>query len=149
MSAFTTRCFRYPTGANRAEGPDTDAPGPFGVSGRLEHPRVPPGDRDQRRRTYQSRPPGAKLSRCGPWNPRRQTALIVFGVAGAVLLALWLFEVTRHFLFLVVLAWLFAIALEPGIRAHRPWTLPRLCDRNHGRRNTSSLSLTPGQIAAR
>ena len=43
--------------------------------------------------------------------------MIVFGIAGVFLLALWLFEVTRHFLFLVVLAWLFAIALEPGIRA--------------------------------
>ena len=46
----------------------------------------------------------------------RRTAVIVFAIAGAFLLSLWLFEVTRHFLFLVVLAWLFAIALEPGIR---------------------------------
>jgi len=30
---------------------------------------------------------------------------------------LWLFSVTRHFLFLILLAWLFAVALEPGIRA--------------------------------
>lgn len=46
----------------------------------------------------------------------RRSAVIVFAIAGALLLSLWLFEVTRHFSFLVVLAWLFAIALEPGFR---------------------------------
>jgi predicted PurR-regulated permease PerM len=47
---------------------------------------------------------------------RRAGSLVMFLVA-MLLLALWLFEVTRHFLFLVLLAWLIAIALEPGIRA--------------------------------
>ncbi len=46
----------------------------------------------------------------------RRSAVIVFAIAGALLLSLWLFEVARHFSFLVVLAWLFAIALEPGFR---------------------------------
>ena len=47
---------------------------------------------------------------------RRAGSLVMLLVA-TLLLALWLFEVTRHFLFLVLLAWLIAIALEPGIRA--------------------------------
>jgi predicted PurR-regulated permease PerM len=38
-------------------------------------------------------------------------------LTAALLLGLWLFSVTRHFLFLILLAWLFAVALEPGIRA--------------------------------
>jgi predicted PurR-regulated permease PerM len=38
-------------------------------------------------------------------------------LVAALLLVLWLFSVLSHFLFLVVLAWLFAISLEPGIRA--------------------------------
>jgi len=37
-------------------------------------------------------------------------------LTAALLLGLWLFSVTRHFLFLILLAWLFAVALEPGIR---------------------------------
>ena len=37
-------------------------------------------------------------------------------LAAAFLLGLWLFSVTRHFLFLILLSWLFAVALEPGIR---------------------------------
>jgi predicted PurR-regulated permease PerM len=47
----------------------------------------------------------------------RRSGVILMGLVAALLLALWLFQVTRHFLFLVLLAWLFAIALEPGIRA--------------------------------
>jgi predicted PurR-regulated permease PerM len=47
---------------------------------------------------------------------RRAGTLVMFLVA-MLLLALWLFSVTRHFLFLVLMAWLIAIALEPGIRA--------------------------------
>ncbi len=43
---------------------------------------------------------------------------IILGFLGAAfLLGLWLFSVTSHFLFLIMLAWLFAAALEPGIRA--------------------------------
>jgi predicted PurR-regulated permease PerM len=38
-------------------------------------------------------------------------------LVAALLLGLWLFSVTRHFLFLILLAWLFAAALEPGILA--------------------------------
>ena len=37
-------------------------------------------------------------------------------LVAALLFGLWLFSVTRHFLFLILLAWLFATALEPGIR---------------------------------
>jgi predicted PurR-regulated permease PerM len=46
----------------------------------------------------------------------RRSGLILMGLVAALMLALWLFSVTRHFLFLILLAWLFAIALEPGIR---------------------------------
>jgi predicted PurR-regulated permease PerM len=46
----------------------------------------------------------------------RRAGLILMGLVAALMLGLWLFEVTRHFLFLILLAWLFAIALEPGIR---------------------------------
>jgi predicted PurR-regulated permease PerM len=42
-------------------------------------------------------------------------------LGAAFLLGLWLFSVTRHFLFLILLAWLFAVALEPGIR----WLIAR------------------------
>ncbi len=38
-------------------------------------------------------------------------------LTAAFLLGLWVYSVTRHFLFLILLAWLFAVALEPGIRA--------------------------------
>jgi predicted PurR-regulated permease PerM len=41
---------------------------------------------------------------------------IVMALVAALMLALWLFSVTGHFLFLILLAWLFAIALEPGIQ---------------------------------
>jgi predicted PurR-regulated permease PerM len=47
----------------------------------------------------------------------RHSGVILMTLVAALMLALWLFSVTRHFLFLVLLAWLFAIALEPGIRA--------------------------------
>jgi predicted PurR-regulated permease PerM len=47
---------------------------------------------------------------------RRAGTLLMLLVA-TLLLALWLFSVTGHFLFLVLMAWLIAIALEPGIRA--------------------------------
>ena len=46
----------------------------------------------------------------------RRSGVIVMALAAGLLLFLWLFSVLSHFLFLVVLAWLFAIALEPGIR---------------------------------
>jgi len=49
-----------------------------------------------------------------PTNLRRSMATILLSVA-AFLLALWIFDATRHFLFLVLLAWLFAVAMEPGI----------------------------------
>jgi predicted PurR-regulated permease PerM len=47
----------------------------------------------------------------------RRAGVILMTLTAALLLGLWLFSVTRHFLFLVLLAWLFAVALEPGIRA--------------------------------
>ena len=45
-----------------------------------------------------------------------RSGLIVMALVAALMLVLWLFEVTRQFLVLILLAWLFAIALEPGIR---------------------------------
>jgi predicted PurR-regulated permease PerM len=47
----------------------------------------------------------------------RHSGAILMCLVAALLLGLWLFSVTRHFLFLILLAWLFATALEPGIRA--------------------------------
>ncbi len=46
----------------------------------------------------------------------RRSGVILMTLTAALLLGLWLFSVTRHFLFLILLAWLFAVALEPGIR---------------------------------
>jgi predicted PurR-regulated permease PerM len=45
-----------------------------------------------------------------------RAGVILMSLVAALLLGLWLFSVTRHFLFLILLAWLFAVALEPGIR---------------------------------
>lgn len=44
------------------------------------------------------------------------SGLVLMGLVAGLLLFLWLFSVLSHFLFLVLLAWLFSIALEPGIR---------------------------------
>jgi predicted PurR-regulated permease PerM len=49
-----------------------------------------------------------------PASLRRSMRTILLSVA-AFLLVLWVFDVTRHFLFLLLLAWLFAVAMEPGI----------------------------------
>jgi len=46
----------------------------------------------------------------------RRSGVILMALVAGLLLALWLYSVLSHFLFLIVLAWLFAIALEPGIR---------------------------------
>lgn len=46
----------------------------------------------------------------------RRSGVILLTLGAAFLLGLWLFSVTRHFLFLILLSWLFAVALEPGIR---------------------------------
>ena len=45
-----------------------------------------------------------------------RSGLILVGLVVGLLLFLWLFSMLSHFLFLLVLAWLFATALEPGIR---------------------------------
>jgi len=45
----------------------------------------------------------------------RRSGVILMTLTAALMLGLWLFSVTRHFLFLILLAWLFAVALEPGI----------------------------------
>ena len=45
-----------------------------------------------------------------------RSGILVATLVAGFLLALWLFAATSHFLFLILLAWLFAIALEPGIR---------------------------------
>lgn len=44
-----------------------------------------------------------------------RSTTIVLALVGAFLLILWVFGVIGHFLFLLLLAWLFACALEPGI----------------------------------
>jgi predicted PurR-regulated permease PerM len=53
------------------------------------------------------------------FNPQsvRKSGIILMILVAGFLLALWLFSVTSHFLFLILMAWLIAIALEPGIRA--------------------------------
>ncbi len=45
-----------------------------------------------------------------------RSGLGLVGLVAGLLLFLWLFSMLSHFLFLLVLAWLFATALEPGIR---------------------------------
>ena len=45
-----------------------------------------------------------------------RAGLVVMGLVVGLLLFLWLFSMLSHFLFLLVLAWLLATALEPGIR---------------------------------
>jgi predicted PurR-regulated permease PerM len=50
-----------------------------------------------------------------------QSGLVLMGLVAGLQLFLWLFSVLSHFLFLVLLAWLFSIALEPGIR----WLIQR------------------------
>jgi predicted PurR-regulated permease PerM len=47
----------------------------------------------------------------------RRTMLTALLFVAGFLLALWVFAVVGHFLFLLLLAWLFAIAMEPGIHA--------------------------------
>ena len=53
-----------------------------------------------------------------------RSGLILAAVGVGLLLFLWLFSMLSHFLFLLVLAWLFATALEPGIRwfVQRGWS---------------------------
>jgi predicted PurR-regulated permease PerM len=45
-----------------------------------------------------------------------RSGLVLGGLVVGLLLFLWLFTMLSHFLFLLVLAWLFSTALEPGIR---------------------------------
>jgi len=47
----------------------------------------------------------------------RRTMITARVCVGAFLLSLWVFDVTRHFIFLLLLGWLFAVAMEPGIEA--------------------------------
>ena len=53
-----------------------------------------------------------RFDRASVW----RSGLILAGVGVGLLLFLWLFSMISHFLFLLVLAWLFSTALEPGIR---------------------------------
>ena len=53
-----------------------------------------------------------RFDRASVW----RAGLVVMGLVVGLLLFLWLFSMLSHFLFLLVLAWLFATALEPGIR---------------------------------
>ena len=73
------------------------------------------------------------------FDPRsvRRSGVILMSLIAALLLGLWLFSVIRHFLFLVLLAWMFAIALEPGIK----WLIA------HGRsRGTATAIMGGGAI---
>ena len=45
----------------------------------------------------------------------RQIGIAVIAVVVALKFLFWLFDGTRHFLFLLLLAWLFAIAMEPAV----------------------------------
>ena len=45
-----------------------------------------------------------------------QSGLVLMGLVAGLMLFLWLFSMLSQFLFLLMLAWLFSIALEPGIR---------------------------------
>jgi predicted PurR-regulated permease PerM len=47
----------------------------------------------------------------------RRSGLTVMLLVAGLMLSLWLFSVTSHFLFLILMAWLISIALEPGIGA--------------------------------
>lgn len=53
-----------------------------------------------------------RFDRASVW----RSALVLAAVGVGLLLFLWLFSMLSHFLFLLVLAWLFATALEPGIQ---------------------------------
>jgi predicted PurR-regulated permease PerM len=65
--------------------------------------------------TEEGRPPRVTVV----FEPRsvRRTVLTVLGFVAGFLIVIWAFSVVGHFLFLLLLAWLFAIAMEPGIRA--------------------------------
>jgi len=45
----------------------------------------------------------------------RRVGIAVIAVVVALKILFWLFDGTRHFLFLLLLAWLFAIAMEPAV----------------------------------
>ena len=64
----------------------------------------------------------------------RRSGMILMTLVASLLLGLWLFSVTRHFLFLVLLAWMFAIALDPGIK----WLMA------HGRSRGASAAIMGG-----
>jgi predicted PurR-regulated permease PerM len=72
------------------------------------------------------------------FDPRsvRRSGIILLSLVVAFLLGLWLFSVTRHFLFLVLLAWMFAIALEPGIK----WLI------GHGRSRGVATAIMGGGV---
>ena len=53
-----------------------------------------------------------RFDRASVW----RSGLVLVGLVVGLLLFLWLFSMLSHFLFLLVLAWLLATALEPGIR---------------------------------
>jgi predicted PurR-regulated permease PerM len=63
-----------------------------------------------------------------------RSGVILMALVAGLLLVLWLYSVLSHFLFLIVLAWLFAIALEPGIR----WLIA------HGRSRGAATAIMGG-----
>lgn len=63
-----------------------------------------------------------------------RASFVVLAMVGGFLLALWLYGVIGHFLFLLLLAWLLAASMEPGIR----WFTA------HGRGRGAAAALTGG-----
>lgn len=60
------------------------------------------------------------------------STLIVLAMVAGFLAVVWLYGVLAHFLFLLLLSWLFAVSMNPGIR----WLMA------HGRSRTASAAIT-------
>ena len=73
-------------------------------------------------------------ARPGRWPSRRWVAgsTAVLAMVAGFLLSLWLYGVLAHFLFLLLLSWLFAVSMNPGIR----WLMA------HGRSRTAAAAIT-------
>lgn len=97
--------------------PTDDLPGRAGGAARARADRSPGRDGAGTAEPRPTAPPATQVVTIA-FEPRlfRRTMITALLIVGAGLLALWAFSVTSHFLFLLLLAWLFAIAMEPGIR---------------------------------
>ena len=70
-------------------------------------------------RVVKRRRPTSDTVQLVAFEPRRfrRAVALVFGVWVGLLVAMWAFEVLGRLLFMLLLAWLFAIAMEPPVRA--------------------------------